>query len=135
MPIAGPYRALGVSQGGGGYQVPMRPVGLPAMVLAPRTFAAVGQQMPASYAMVNAELRPAQPREERLGLIGASAVFASELDTVVDPHHREAGVQNVPGRAFVSMDGCSGCNVLPDRGDCIAFAPDNPCLRAAATLA
>src|SRR3954452_1285371 len=113
-------------QRGGGDQVPVRAVGLPAMVLAPRTFATVGQEMSAADAMVNAELRPAQPREERFGLVGASAVFAQELNGVIDALGHEGRMQDVPCTRFVRVYGRSVLDGVAHHRDRLGFLTDNP---------
>lgn len=80
MPVASPYRALGMSERGGGDPFPLRAVGDPAVVFAPRHLIGVGLlQMPAD-AVVNTELRTAQPGEIALCLIGACAIIGLELD-------------------------------------------------------
>lgn len=53
--------------------------------------------------MVNADLRSADPREERLGLVRASLAVAVSL-LVIDALGRIAGVQDVPMRRFVGVD-------------------------------
>jgi hypothetical protein len=40
--------------------------------------------MLAGEPMVDADFRPAQAGEERFGLVGARAIVADELDTVID---------------------------------------------------
>ena len=80
MPVASPNLALGMRQGGGGDQVPMRAVRLPAMVLPPRHFVRVGLEAMAADPVMNPELGTAEPAEIRLGPIGRSAVLALVLD-------------------------------------------------------
>jgi hypothetical protein len=53
---------------------------------------------------------------------------------MIDPLHREAGVQDVPSRAFIGMHGRPRCDMLADRRDCIGLAINNPRPRIAAAL-
>ena len=135
MPIASPAGALRMRQRGSGDERPVRAVRLPAVVFPPRTFVRVGVEMPAAYPMMNTELGTAQPREERFGLVGAGAGRRDELDRMVDPHHREAGVKDVPLARFISVDDRVAVDGLPDQRHGRAFRWDNPGDRSALTLA
>lgn len=135
MPVVGPGFRLRMRQRGGGNQIPVRPVGLPAMVLPPCAFTAVGQQMPAADAMVDAELRPAQPGEKRFGPIGRSAVFAQELNRVVDALGHERGMKDVPGVRFIRVYGRSALDGLAHGRNRIGLFAGNPGPRVALALA
>jgi hypothetical protein len=54
---------------------------------------------------------------------------------VIDPLHCEAGVQNIPGRAFIGMHGCPRRDMLADHRDCIGLTVNDPRPRIAAALA
>ena len=105
MPVAGPCCALGCASAaavlGSSGRRWLADDGSRAMHIR-----GVGQEMPAADPMVDTDFGAAQPREERFGLVGAGAVFAPEFDAMIDALHREAGMQDVPGAAFVRMDGC-----------------------------
>jgi hypothetical protein len=72
----------------------LRPGRLAAVVLAPSHLARVLVQVDADP-VVLADLGPAQPREERLGLVGVRALVM-EGDAVVDPPGFIEGVQRIP---------------------------------------
>ena len=91
--------------------------------------------MPAADMMVNAHLGAAQPGEIAFRLVRAGAVIGHVFDRMVDALHREAGVQDVPGRAFVGMHGRSRRDMLADHRDCIGLAINDPRPRIAAALA
>ena len=122
-------------EGGGGDQVPMRPVGLPAMVFAPRHFVRVGLEPMPANPMVNAHLGATQAREVALGLIGARPVFALVLDRMIDALHRVAGVEDVPAARFVGVNFGSRGDVRADHRNRVGFLADNPRPRIAAPLA
>src|SRR3954470_20775376 len=68
-------------------------------------FRCLGAEMPAADMMVNAHLGPTQAGEVAFRLVRARAVIGRVFDRMVDPHHREAGVQDIPGGAFVRVYG------------------------------
>ena len=83
--------------------------------------------------MVDAELRPAQPGEIGLGVVGAGAILALVLHRVVDPEGFEPAVKIVPGVALISVDGGSLAErALYEAGGLVLAAED---LRLAATAA
>src|SRR5437763_12618569 len=91
--------------------------------------------MAARNVMVLAELRAAQPGEIAFRLIGASAIRAHELDTVIDPAHVVSRDQPIPSAAFVGMDHGAGSDPLTDHRNRLALARDNPRDHAPAALA
>ena len=79
-------------------------VGNAAVVLAPRHFCGVRVQVRAGDMMVNADLGATDAREKRLSVIRASAAVAVRL-LMIDPLRQIAGVQRVPMRRFVCVNG------------------------------
>jgi hypothetical protein len=71
---------------------PLRAVGDPAVIFAPRYLARISLKVLAANTMVDAELAAAQSGKIAFGLIGASAVLALELDRVIDPLHWITGM-------------------------------------------
>jgi hypothetical protein len=55
-------------------------------------------------AMMSTDFRPAQPAEKRFGVIRASPVWAASL-LVIDALGQIAGVERVPMRRFVGVNG------------------------------
>ena len=84
--------------------------------------------------MVNADFRSPHAREEGLGLIGASAVFAVRLG-MVDAMHIVVGVQGVPAPRLIGVDGRAHWHKPPHRGDRVAFLPEDEGERPSGTLA
>jgi len=113
----------------------MRAVGLATVVLAPRHFIGIGLEAMAAESVMDAELGTAEPAEIRLGPIGRRAILALVFDAVIDPHHRVAGVEDIPPAGFVGMHRSPGGDVCADHRDCIAFPPNNPRPRVAVALA
>ena len=74
-----------------------------AQVLTPRHFLGVADKIWPGDMVVVPEFAAAQTREVGFGAIGAGAVEAVTV-LMVDPLHREAGVQRVPGRALVGVN-------------------------------
>jgi hypothetical protein len=126
VPVAGPYRALGVSQGGGGYQVPVIAIRAAAVVLPPRHFVAVGAEMPAADVMMNAHLGATQAGEIAFRLVRAGAVIGHVLDRVIDALHCEAGMQDVPCIRLVRMHDCFRRDMLADRRNGVGLAVNDP---------
>lgn len=77
------------------------------MVFPPVHFGGIGGKVRAGDVVVGAEFGPAEAAEKALGLIGAAFAVAVDLG-MVDPLGQEAGVQLVPMRGFVGVDGAAG---------------------------
>ena len=77
------------------------------VVLTPRHFGRIGGEVRAGDMMVNADLGAADAREERLGVIRASIAVAVRL-LMVDALRQIAGVQRVPMRRFIGVNGGFG---------------------------
>jgi hypothetical protein len=118
VPIAGPNQTFRASKCGANDRVPIRAVRLAPIILAPCRFICVLKEQVTADPMMLADLRAAEPREIRLGLINVRAVLGLVLDRVVDPPHVVGRVQAFPGGRFVGMDDWSRM-----RRVCVSAAP------------
>src|ERR1019366_1305180 len=85
------------------------------MIFAPGRFLGVSGEIDSRDVMMIPQLPSAHPRKERLRAVGAGAVDAVSL-LVVDPFHREFGVQRIPGWAFIGVnDGSLGAPSADER--------------------
>src|SRR3984885_5585555 len=85
-----------------------------AAVLTPRHFLGVAEKIPPGDMVMVPEFAAPQAREIGFGGIGAGAVEAVGF-LMVDPLHRKAGVQLVPGGALVGMQRGALGDALADR--------------------
>ena len=74
------------------------------IVLSPSHFVGVGREVRPGDMMMNADLSAAEAREEALGLVRASFVVAVAV-LMIDALRQIAGMQRVPMRRFVGMNG------------------------------
>jgi hypothetical protein len=73
------------------------------MIFTPGRFLGVSGEIDSRDVMMMPQLPAAHPGEVRLGAVGAGAVDAVSV-LVIDPFHREFGVQRIPGWALVGMN-------------------------------
>ena len=85
-----------------------------AEVLTPRCLLGIAEEIRPSDMVVMPELTTAQAGEVGLRAIGAGTVEAVAV-LVVDALHGEAGVQRVPGAAFIGMNHGAFVDPLADR--------------------
>jgi hypothetical protein len=71
MPIASPYRTLGMGQRSRDDPFPLRAVGDPTIVFPPSDLAGISLKVLATNAVMDIELTTAQSGEVAFGLIGA----------------------------------------------------------------
>ena len=105
-----------------------------AQVLAPGCLLGVAEQVGPGDVMMVAEFGPAQAGEVGLCAVRAGTVDAVSV-LVIDALHGKAGMQRVPSRAFIGMDGRSFGNTLADAAQGCVFRGEHLRQRAAATLA
>src|SRR5947209_10054085 len=126
MPVASPPLAFGIAESGGGDPFPLSAVRDAAVVLAPCHLVGVSLQQMTADPMMNSELGTPETGEIGLGLVGAAAFLALELDRVVNPLHRVRGIENVPPGSFVGVNFGSARYSSPDHWNRLALATDNP---------
>src|ERR1700712_5344933 len=95
-----------------------------AQVLAPRRFLGIAEQVRAGDVMMVAEFGPTQTGEVGLRAVGTGAIDAVAV-LVIDPAHREAGVQRIPGRALIGVDRRSFGNILANGGQGRTFGSED----------
>jgi hypothetical protein len=85
-----------------------------AEILAPGRFLGVASEIRPSDVMVMAGFAAAQARKVGFGAIGAGTINAVAV-LVVDPLHREPGVQRIPGQALIGMNDSTFGDAMADR--------------------
>ena len=105
-----------------------------AEILAPGRFLGVAHEIRPGNVVVMAEFAPAQAAEVGFSAVGAGIVDAVAV-LVVDPPHREPGVQPVPGRALIGMNSGALGDAMVDRRHGVGFGGKHLRQGPAATLA
>src|SRR5208283_1760070 len=96
-------------------------------------FLGVANQIRPRNVVVMAKLAATQARKVGLRTIRAGAVY-TEAILMVDPLHGEAGVQRVPGGAFIRMHRGALGDAQPDRRHGVSLGREDLRHCAAATL-
>src|SRR4051794_33095931 len=102
LPVAAEVHRRPAAHRQAGEAVDLLAIADAAQVLTPGGLLSVTQEIRPGDVVMVPEFATAQPREVGLRAIGAGAVYAVTL-LVVDPPHREAGVQRVPSGALIGM--------------------------------
>src|SRR4051812_44736874 len=102
LPVAAEIDRRSAAQGQADHAMHLLAVAKAPGVLPPGRLLGVAEEIRTGDVMVVPELAAAQARDVGFRAIGAGAVDAVAL-LVIDPPHREPGVQLVPGRALIGM--------------------------------
>ena len=103
LPVAGKINRRPAPHGQSDDAIRLLAVADAAQVLTPSRLLGITDEIWPGDVVVMPEFTAAQPGEVGFGAIGAGAVDAVTV-LVVDPLHGEAGMQRVPGRAFVGVN-------------------------------